>query len=155
MNFRQALQGIQQQLMQIGAVYGCVAGTITAHGFRPQRQASQLQPADCAAGPQCRRCGHHLLQRALQPPGLQLSDHIGAQLNPCAHFGKLRRSLKQTHIPVSLRRCNGRRQTANATARNQHLFVHGLLLCRLSRIVRGKPDHTAAKLPSPVICTLT
>jgi hypothetical protein len=88
-------------------------------------------PRHGTAGSQGRRAGHDLLQRSLQPPCLKTAHHIGSQLNTGSDFGKLRCTLEQAHIPVSPHRRNGSCQTANTATRNQHLLVHGLLLCRL------------------------
>ena len=131
MDLGQALQGLQQDLMQVRPVNHDVTGTIALHHLRPQRQTPQILPCHGIAGSQPCRHSDDLLQRSLQPPGLQAAHHIGAQLNTRSNLGKLSCTLIKAHIPVCPRCSNSGRQPPDTAPCDQHLLIHGRLLCRV------------------------
>ncbi|MNV61669.1 hypothetical protein D3C71_1541870 [compost metagenome] len=114
----------QQQAMQIGAVDGGIGGAIPLDRRGPQWHGAQFFAADGIAHLQARGKRRHGLQRLLQSPGLQPPHHIGPDLHARTHFAERGGPFVQPHIQSRTRRTQGRRQAANATASDQHLFLH-------------------------------
>ena len=122
------LHRLEQQPVQVGAVDGGVGGAITRYCLGAQRQHCQFAPRESTAHLQAVRESGHGLQGLLESPGLQAPHHVRAQLHAGAHFAEGGSAFVQPHLPASARRGQCRSQSANASARNQHLFFHGAIV---------------------------
>ncbi|MNV60726.1 hypothetical protein D3C71_1532010 [compost metagenome] len=126
----------QQQLVQIGAMDGHIGRAIALHGRAAQWHARQGLARQGAAHLQGLGHGRHRLQAFLQPPGLQPTHHIRAQLYSGTDFGEISGTFEQTHITAGACGANTRGQSADSATGNQHLLFHAPIVPSLSRVER-------------------
>ncbi len=140
--------GGQQQAMQVGAVDGGVSRAVALHRRAAQGHGRQLLARERAAHPQTPRKCRHILQRALQAPGLQAAHHIGPELHACAHLAESGGTFIQAHLPPGTRSPQGCGQPANAAPRDQHLFSHDRIVPRATGLaVRPAAQRGAIRSP--------
>ena len=112
-------QTIEQQRMQVAAVYGGIGRTVALQSPRSQGQSCQFTSiVNTSSHHRIRPRGYPLKGR-LQAPGLQQTRGIGSQLQTRSDLRESRSLLEELHGPTGLPGSYCRRQGANATTRDQ------------------------------------